>query len=94
MRISVNSDDPGYDNFKKMGRGKVFLDGAEVERATTADEEQGFVTHALSDERGRLLVDKSTKTVLLGTLLGVVKIEPIRHQSEVNNDDAADNSAI
>lgn len=71
MRLSTRVDDPGY-SLIHFGT-RVFLDGAEMERVFTADEEQGLVVVVDVDEDGRIRIKGGE--VQTKTLQGSVRIE-------------------
>lgn len=71
MRVSVDKDDPGYSP-QHMGA-KVFLDGIERSQVVTADEEQRLIIRYVTDQKGRLVIDRNG--VLRETLVGDVRIE-------------------
>ena len=55
MRVSIRSDDPGYD-YNAIGS-KVFVDGVEVKNCFTADEEMGVAWCFAVDEEGKFFID-------------------------------------
>jgi len=70
MRVSVDTQDPGYSP-GLIGRGvKVFLDGIEQRRVVTADDELGLVVMYDVDEQGQVKIE-----VVRITAHGAVKIE-------------------
>ncbi len=54
MRVSVDSNDPGYANYRGGGY-RVTLDGKEISHVVTADEEAGEVIRCCTDDSGNLL---------------------------------------
>ena len=98
MRISVDSNDPGNENFQRMGLAKVFLDGKEIDRVMTADEEEGYIVRLKLNGMGIPEIDPETQLFALETLYGGVIIEPIPIQPPsgigIVHDDAADHSTI
>lgn len=57
MRVSCNKDDPGYENFVRMGgRVRVLLDGIERNGVVTADEEKRMIIMHARDERGNFIL--------------------------------------
>jgi hypothetical protein len=56
MRVSVLEGDPGYIPFRESARYRVLLNGFEIGRCVTADEEIGMVTVIGVDEHERLIV--------------------------------------
>lgn len=67
MRLTVLDDDPGIN--VRPRRYKVLLDGVEVKRCLTADDERGEVIAGVRDEYGGMRRQ---------TLYGKVVIERIR----------------
>lgn len=72
MRLTVLDDDPGI-KIHPDKRIKVFLDGVEVQRCVTADDEKGEVIILASDENGFMLAVNGE--VMYQTLHGIVRIE-------------------
>lgn len=68
MRVSVVEGD--------SGRGyRVLFNGIDITKlCVMADEEAGEVHVHIRDGDGRLIVDRERKTVLIGSLLGRVKV--------------------
>lgn len=68
MRVSSNTDDPGYQQFmvaRENGKTvRAFLDGVDVKGCTTADEERGFVIRCVLDSDGKAQIDPSNPEVL------------------------------
>lgn len=66
MRVSANKDDAGYSQFNvAMEHGKpvrIFLDGVEVKKCVTADDEHGFVIRHVLDGDGNVQIDPIDKT--------------------------------
>lgn len=60
MRVCTNENDPGFENFIKLGGPKgikaVTLDGVEVDDCDLADDEEGFVRVAVKDATGFLKI--------------------------------------
>jgi hypothetical protein len=55
MRVSANTDDPGYLNYVRMGgRVRVLLDGVERNGVITADEEKRMIVMVSRDESGNV----------------------------------------
>lgn len=86
MRLSVDDTDPGY---SRLAFGvRVFLDGAEVKRVITADEERGLIVQHAVNEHGDLLwADRSRKQLRREMRYGDVRIEvpeghPLNAQAE------------
>lgn len=79
MRVSVIKADPGYSNFLKHRFGKLrcFLDGVEIDRVVTADEEQGMVVVQKLSEVGRPYIDKETNEIAAEVKTGIVRLERI-----------------
>ncbi|KAB8307597.1 hypothetical protein EH227_16540 [Rouxiella chamberiensis] len=72
MRLTVLDDDPGIKTHPD-NRIKVYLDGAEVQRCVTADDEKGEVVILAADENGFMLAVNGE--VKYQTLHGIVRIE-------------------
>ncbi|WP_115945628.1 hypothetical protein [Ectopseudomonas oleovorans] len=73
MRVSVDTQDPGYSP-GLIGRGvKVFLDDIEQRRVVTADDELGLVVMYDVDEQGQVKMEGDE--VVRITAHGAVKIE-------------------
>jgi hypothetical protein len=77
VRISVNRDDPGYENFVSWQRARVFLDGVERNGVVTADEEARLIVMVARDEAGDVRLNKEGTEVLYETLYGHVRVERI-----------------
>lgn len=75
MRTSVDADDPGYANWSKHPRMRVFLDGIERNGVFTADEEARLIVMAVRDESGNLRLNADRTEVLRETLYGHVRLE-------------------
>jgi len=73
MRITVLDDDPGRKINLAQERYKVYVDGVEVKRVFTADDEKGEVIAAVQDERGYMTAENGE--VKRQTLYGKVTIE-------------------
>ncbi len=58
MRMSVNKEDPGYENLDYSAA--VYLDGVLQRRVETADEEAGYVCRYATDPTGVLIVEGDT----------------------------------
>lgn len=58
MRMSVNKEDPGYEN--RDYSAAVYLDGVLQRRVETADEESGYVCRYATDPTGVLIVEGDT----------------------------------
>jgi hypothetical protein len=88
VRVSSDRDDPGYAEYLAgMRRGVVWdveLDGVLLTNdCVTADEERGEVVRNVRDLHGRLVIDKSSRSVKRETLRGTVKlVERKRAKSE------------
>ncbi len=76
MRVSTRHDDPGYLGGEVVCAAgvRVLLDGVEVPRCVTADEELGLVVTQVVDERGRVKLNAAQSDVLLETRRGVVRL--------------------
>lgn len=79
MRLSADSEDPGYAEYHHaLARGQrpvITLDGEEVRRCITADEEEGFVLACVLDLKGNLQVDPRVRDrVWMEERRGAVKI--------------------
>jgi len=73
MRISTLCDDPGY--MPGIFGVRVFLDGVEVCKVFTADEEKRLIVQADLDEQGRIQIDQGSTGVRMITRHGHVRIE-------------------
>jgi hypothetical protein len=73
MRLSVDSNDPGY-NPKAFGA-KVYLNGAEVTKVITADEDRGMLIRYQTDQRGKLILNSDRSDALRETRYGIVRID-------------------
>lgn len=57
MRLSARKDDPGYrPDWESLLPITVLLDGVEVPKCITADEELGYVKFFALDERGNTIL--------------------------------------
>lgn len=76
MRVSCNEDDPGYRPIDVTKHLRVYVDGRQVRRCFTADEEKGVAYCFAEDSEGNLYLDPEgeIKTV---EFRGVVRIEGI-----------------
>lgn len=82
MRISLLKEDPGYATwiaqyarFHRRPVAHVFVDGIEIERVLTADEEDGFVLALATDTNGRILLNQARTGIEERELRGSVRIE-------------------
>lgn len=57
MRITALDDDPGRKINPAQERYKVYIDGVEVKRVFTADDEKGEVIAAVLDDRGYMTAE-------------------------------------
>lgn len=74
MRLSVDSDDPGYRAYQAGGRGAVvFLGGVKLSHVLTADEEMGLAVVHKTDEAGNIV--HCGGVIQRETLRGAVRIE-------------------
>jgi len=74
-RISVIPSDPGYDpNIPKLKRYKVIVDGEEVRRCYTADENTGLALVGIDDDFGRPIVNDE---IVRDWITGEVQIIPM-----------------
>lgn len=73
MRASVDSTDPGY-NPAYFGA-KVFLDGVEISRVITADEDKRFVLAYRADENGDVILTPDRQDVQTEMRYGAVRID-------------------
>ncbi len=74
MRLSIDEDDPGYDE-RAIGQCRVLLDGVDVtNNCYTADEEEGKVWCRKRNELGNCFIDPETGGVASEVLTGKVKI--------------------
>ena len=71
MRISVLSDDPGYDELRSIHT-KVFFNAQEIQGCLTADEEEGSILVLVYDENNRVIIDGNN--AMREILYGDVKI--------------------
>ena len=79
MRYSSNKDDPGYAAFMAaIGEGKsvrVFLDGAEQNHCSMADDDLGEVTRCVVDAGGKIQPDPAKPDhIWVETVTGAVRI--------------------
>lgn len=78
MRLSVEKDDPGYLAWQKLGNKRrdvrIFVDGAEVKNAITADAEEGFVIVNETGENGQILFDRKSGEIYTKRITGCVEI--------------------
>lgn len=70
MRLSVDSDDPGYQPWAVGCKCRVLLDGIERSHVITADEERGMLVRFVTPLR----VAPDGKSVERETLHGIVAI--------------------
>lgn len=59
MRLSCRPDDAGYERYCRLMTGndlKFFVDGAEVDKVITADDEEGFLLVYVRDLDGKLVL--------------------------------------
>ena len=77
MRVSVDIDDPGFENFNPMKyHYEVLLDGDPVNNCITADEEKGFVLVYLLNGNGKdFILSEDKQNILSGEKHGVVVIK-------------------
>lgn len=75
MRASVNENDPGYMNWVKNGKLRVFFEGVETQYVVTADEEQRMIIQIELDKAGRPVFDRDTYSLKRVTRYGHVRIE-------------------
>jgi len=75
MRISINPNDPGYVNFRRFCRARVFLDDVEIRDVLTADEEKGEVDVVCKDRFGNVQLNKDTGFVVHEIVTGDVRVE-------------------
>lgn len=73
MRVSVDPTDPSY-NTAHFGA-KVFLDGAEIGRVITADEEKRFVLAYRADEKGDAMLTPDRENLQTEFRYGAVRID-------------------
>lgn len=73
MRLTVLDDDPGRKINLAQERYTVYLDGVEVKKVYTADDEKGEVIAAVHDERGYVVAENGE--VKRQTLYGKVLIK-------------------
>lgn len=76
MRVSCDVSDIGYSNWRHLFGGKVdvFLDGARIEKAVMADEDEGTVIRLKSDAEGNPIINEARDAVIRETLHGSVRI--------------------
>ena len=75
MRVSVDSDDPGYVNFTGYGRTTITVDGVDVtKRCYTADEGLGVAYCFDLNDKGDIFMDPFTDDVARTEVHGLVKI--------------------
>ncbi|MCK8780559.1 hypothetical protein M0654_11235 [Rhizobium sp. NTR19] len=80
MRVSTINDDPGFMPWAQAraeGRViRVFLDGEEIDKCITADEETGLIVRPVLDVEGGCQVDPSTGSDLwTESVHGSVRVE-------------------
>lgn len=74
MRLSADSEDPGYAWWS--GRPvKVLFNGVEARGVVTADEEKGMIVRFVTDDNGRFKLAPCKAEVLTEVLYGDVRIE-------------------
>lgn len=76
MRLTMLDDDPGEKVIPGRERITVYLDGVEVKRCLTADDEKGEVVCIMANDEGRILVENGESK--RHTLHGSVRIERCR----------------
>lgn len=78
MRISVDTDDPGYINYLNLyarGEGiEIFLDGERMDGVVTADDEIGVIVRYKRDGEGHYQVDEFRGEAVKEDVFGDVKI--------------------
>ena len=77
MRASADPFDLGYINWVRDKPLRVFLNGVEISRVVTADEEQRLVVQARADENGNSILNADKTEILFDTLYGDVRIEKV-----------------
>ncbi len=78
MRLSVNSDDPGYAAYKALPQRVipfVMVDGRDVPMVVTADDRLGYVLAMVCDRSGRAMINARGNGLLHKQLRGKVTIE-------------------
>jgi len=77
MRVSIDEKDDGYLAYlaidRQINRIDVYLDDVRINRAITADDEQGFIVQCKLDSNGFVQCDDKGD-VVLETLYGKVDI--------------------
>lgn len=74
MRVSCDTTDPGYSNFRGYGAHEVLLNGSIVFEAITADDERGEVIRWARDEYGEFIFDRANKVLVTELVRGKVEI--------------------
>lgn len=75
MRISVREGDSGYRPPRDCKNVRVLLDGSEVTRVFTADEEQRFILRYATDENGHMFLTRDRDGAQEEVRRGTVVIE-------------------
>lgn len=75
MRISINDSDPGFVPWIFVSGVRVWLDGVEITKVITADEEARSVERFATDEQGRCYLNEARDEAVRETLRGTVRIE-------------------
>ncbi len=81
MRLSVEKDEPGYSAWQALGNRRhdvrIFVDGAEVKNAITADTEEGFVVVNETGENGHILFGRESGEIYTKRITGRVEIRMV-----------------
>ncbi len=81
MRLSVEKDDPGYFAWKALGSKRhdirIFVDGAEVKGAITADTAESFVIVNETDANGHICFDRASGEMYTKRITGCVEIRMV-----------------
>ena len=72
MRSSIRENDRGYTT--DAWNHKVYVDGVEMDKCFTADEEEGIAYCYAVDEYGKLILAEDGESVKEVQVMGVVKI--------------------
>lgn len=75
MRISCDSDDPGFAiYFPLIAEYRVLLNGIEQRETITADEDAGLIVRVARDEHGSLILNDARDDIVRELIRGKVEI--------------------
>lgn len=81
LRLAAFEGYPGYAEWRELlaqGRKAVVtLDGVEQRHCAAADEIDGFIVRAVTDDKGQLILDHTNERALTEKVYGNVRIEII-----------------